>query len=139
MPKNAKPPKKLKTRITQITMAVLYNLGRYEHVRYELSAEVGPGESAKAAFEEVRYILAVLKPLRTPDCLASYNEACKLEDAQRSEYQKANIDAWASEVGAWNTAKARRADAIKALDTLGGNSKFRDAKQDWENQDDTPF
>jgi hypothetical protein len=134
-----KPPKKLKTRITKITMAALYGLGRYEHVRYELSAEVGEGESATAAFQEVRYILAMLKPVCRPDCARSLEEASKLTPEERNNYQNEHLVEWAEEMGAYHLKLSRKAEAIKMLDTLGGNRQFRDAKQDWENQDDTPF
>jgi hypothetical protein len=35
--------------ITKITIGRLYNLGSYEHVRYELTAEVPQGESPATA------------------------------------------------------------------------------------------
>lgn len=133
-------PKKIKTRVTSISVGATYNLGNYENVRYDVSAEVGEGESAMAAFQELRYIIARLKPLREPGCAHQFRRASKLDEAERTQYQKENLPTLAEEMKDFLGAKGLRAEAIKMLDTLGGNSQFRDAKQNWESEsDDIPF
>jgi hypothetical protein len=138
--KTAKPtkPKKLKTRVTGLSMSALFSLGNYENIKYEISVEVGAGESAVAAFQEVRYVLSRLKPLREPECASSFKSVCKLSEEERSEYQKAHYQEWADEMAEYHSRRMQRAEAIRMLDTLGGNSTHRDAKQSWES-DDTPF
>lgn len=138
--KTPKAPKKLKTRVTSISVGATFNCGNYENVRYDVSAEVGPGESATAAFQELRFIIAALKPVRKPDCASSYEAAAKLPDSEKSNYQKEHFQEWSDTMAAYHSRHAKRAEAIKMLDALGGNRNYRDAKQDWENDfDDSPF
>lgn len=138
MPKKPKPPKTLKTRVTSISVGATFNLGNYENVRYDVSAEVGPGESAMAAFQELRFIIASLKPIRSPGCLEEYEKARKKEHAEMSNWEQQQFESWAATVADWELRKTNRAQAIQALDRLGRNQKFRDAKQSRET-DDTPF
>src|SRR3954466_9951002 len=49
-------------RISRITIGRLYNLGSYEHVRYELTVEVPGGESAATAVIGMEKLLAALSP-----------------------------------------------------------------------------
>ena len=48
--------------ITKITIGRLYNLGSYEHVRYELTAEVPAGESAATAIIGMEKLMSALSP-----------------------------------------------------------------------------
>jgi tetrahydrodipicolinate N-succinyltransferase len=134
-------PKKLKTRVTCISVGATYNLGNYENVRFDLSAEVGKGESALAVFQELRYIVACLRPARKPDCEDQFERVSKKTDAERSNYEKENFQAWADRMANYHLKQSRRATAIQMLDTLGGNRAFRDAKQKWEDvfDDDAPW
>lgn len=134
-------PKKLKTRVTRISVGATYNLGNYENVRFDLSAEVSEGESALAAFQELRYIIACLRRTRKPDCADQFEAVSKKTAAERSNYEKEHVQEWADRMAAFHLHQSRRVEAIRMLDTLGGNLQFRDAKQKWENDfnDDTPF
>ena len=132
-------PKKLKTRVTSISVGATYNLGNYENVRFDLSVEVGPGESATAAFQELRYIIASLRPTRQPDCADSFAAADKKLVEERSNWEKEHFQEWADRMAAFHSKKVRRSEAIAMLDTLGGNRQHRDAKQDWETEDDPMF
>lgn len=48
--------------ITKITIGRLYNIGNYEHVRYELTSEIPPGESPATCIIGIEKILAALSP-----------------------------------------------------------------------------
>lgn len=135
-----KAPKKLKTRVSTISIGATFNCGNYENVRYDVSAQVGEGESALAAFQELRYIVALLKPVRRPDCEDSFERVSKKTESERSAYEAEHFQEWADKMAAFHSRNSRRAEAIKMLDTLGGNRQYRDAKQSWENyDDDMPF
>lgn len=59
--------------ITKITIGRLYNLGNYEHVRYDLTVEVKEGESAATAITGMEAIIAGLAPL-SKACIKSAGE-----------------------------------------------------------------
>lgn len=50
--------------ITKITIGRLFNLGNYEHVRYEITVDVGADESPEQALRALDLTLARLKPDR---------------------------------------------------------------------------
>jgi hypothetical protein len=49
-------------KITKITIGRLYNLGSYEHVRYEISVEVPEGESSATALIGLEKVVTALSP-----------------------------------------------------------------------------
>src|SRR5438552_16974521 len=49
---------------TKITLGRLYNLGNYEHLRYEMTVEIADGESATDALLGLEKIMDALKPER---------------------------------------------------------------------------
>ena len=59
-------------KISKITVGRLYNLGNYEHIRYDLTVDVPDGESASTAIIAVERLLVALSPIKnitwiTPD------------------------------------------------------------------------
>ncbi len=110
---------KPKSKLTKITMARLYNLGHYEHVRFELSAEVPKGGSAKQTFLDLGAILARLRPIEKPYNYERAKEALKKLPEELNEVEKG----WAKEFSEYNAAKALRLEAIEKLDALGGSIK----------------
>lgn len=143
----------------KITIGRLYNLGSYEHVRYEISVEVGMEESARDALLGVEKILEGLKP-ESKCCVKS------LFDLERGEHRIKELRAALvandegefrrkhghfvgtpeeyvarceeSQVGdmAKREAYERRARHARwLLDHLGGAAEWKDAKLDWENDD----
>ncbi len=141
--------------ITKITIGRLYNLGSYEHVRYELTAEVKDGDSAKETITGMERILEALSPKTSTH---------SREELAREKHQVQEMHRRLSEEGpdefrryyghgfegtpeeyigrceqsheenvkrraAW---EARSARARELLDDLGGAAKWKDAKLDWE-------
>lgn len=51
---------------SKITIARLFNLGNYEHVRYEITVDIAPGESAGTAIVCLENIMASLSPTPPP-------------------------------------------------------------------------
>jgi len=137
--------------ITKITIGRLFNLGSYEHVRYELTAEVHAGESAEAAMIGLERIVEALNPKRTCktweeiqreerrllEMRAMDDEAFSKQHGHsykgtRDEYTdrvavgivdaKLETDKW----------EKRHEKARRLLNNIGGAEKWKDAKLDWE-------
>lgn len=148
---NTKP----KPRITKITLGRLYNLGNYEHVRYDLTVEVPDGASATKAIIGMERIIAGLSPLKN----SPTRDEChlRLDAAYIAKLKSLNAEEWKREHGdskgtrkeiigryekslkeetlkrqkAFSTAERARL----LFDDLGGAAHWKDAKLDWENDD----
>lgn len=147
-----------KTKITRVTIGRLYNLGSYEHVRYELTVEIPDGESASKAVAGIERIFAALNP-REPGSVQT--ETTILHDTRRVQDMKDRLakspedfeQYYRGYVGtpeeyiarceeslnesiakreAW---KARSRKARELLDDLGGAAKWHDAKLEWNDDD----
>lgn len=124
-------------RITSIAISRLYNLGNYQNIKYDLAAEVAPGQKAGEVFAELHFILASLRPFPKPSCFDDYAAAIKKPQTIQSEWEKSHLEEWTENVCAWNERRRRRDEAVRRLDELGGHSFFKDAKTGWDN--DEPF
>lgn len=143
--------------ITKITIGRLYNLGSYEHVRYELTVEVPQGESPATAILGMEKILEALNPkTHTHSRGELEREKRQVEEMHRrfsdegpdefrryhghfvgtpEEYIARCEESHAANVAARDAWEARSAKARKLLEDLGGAANWKDAKLDWENDD----
>jgi hypothetical protein len=143
--------------ITKITIGRLYNSGNYEHVRFELTAEIPPGESPATCIIGMEKILAALSPntsTRSRDELK--REQNQIDDMRRrlgegqdnfrsyygsgfvgtpEEYIARCEESHAKNVEQRDAWEARSAKARRLLDDLGGAVNFKDAKLEWEDDD----
>ena len=112
---------KEKSRISRITVARLYNIGNYEHIRYELTADVPEGNSAKIAISKLVRILrnANPKPLAK---MTDYDH--NTQDTHQRIVK--DVEAWV---------KGTK-EALELLHKFGGTADHKDAKLEW---DDYPF
>ena len=145
----------MKSRISKITVGRLYNLGDYEHIRYDLTVDIPEGESAAQAISAVERIMAGLKPLRR-QCLSSETDLAhaageiqRMKEASDEIWQRnwghctgtrPEVIARYEEQHAENTAKRHQAIATAAkaralFDDLAGAEHFKDAKLDWQDDD----
>ena len=137
---------------TKITIARLYNLGSYEHARYEITAEISEGESASKALIGLEKILSALNP-KPPGSVPSEDET-KREIRRLEEMRALDDDTFERCHGGYKGTRAEyierisksiaegtarreawQAKAEKArdlLDDLGGAAEWKDAKLDWE-------
>lgn len=141
---------------TKITIGRLYNLGNYEHVRYELTAEIQESESAGTALIGLENILAALNPkkphgvldehdlknaqVRIQNVMEMSNEMVleahgKSKVAVLNEWQK-KLDAAIERTQRWNIMQMR---SRILLDDLGGAANYTDAKQKWDDNYDNDF
>ena len=147
--------------ITKITIGRLYNLGSYEHVRYELTAEVPQGESAAVAIIGMEKIIAALSPKTSTHSRDELDrEKRQVEEMHRKlsdegpdefhryyghdfvgtpeEYIGRCEKSHAENVARREAWEARSKKARLLLDDLGGAANWRDAKLDWDNDLDAP-
>ena len=142
--------------VSRITVGRLFNLGNYEHVRYEVTVDVAAGESATQAATAVEAILENLKPLKT-QCIETESEIAHAKraieemktlpavewerrwgtDKTPSEIIQRHEQALAERITKREAAVSRAAMARRLLDDLGGAAQWKDAKLDW--QDDSDF
>jgi hypothetical protein len=144
-----------KSRVTRINIGRVYNLGNYEHVRFDLTVEVPDGESAEKAMLGLEKIITALKPEKTiKSKLELEQEAGRIaamalmSDAEftrahggygaqpraaQIEYARKRLE----EEKARSEASIKRSKKARALlDDLGGASEWKDAKLSWEDHDD---
>lgn len=138
--------------ITKITIGRLYNLGNYEHIRYDLTVEVKEGDSAEKAILALEAIIAGLAPmsrLGVKTQLELDRQKKEVEEMQtmpladwqrryghctgniadviaryRASYEEEKAKTQAAEL------HARKARAM--FDRLSGAAEWRDGKRDWD-------
>lgn len=144
-------------KVTKITIGRLYNLGSYEHVRYELTAEVPEGESPATALLGMEKLLAALSPKTHTHSRGELDREKHQVEAMRKllaekgpeefrhrhsffvgtpeEYIARCEESHAKSVAERDEWESRSEKARKMLDDLGGAANWKDAKLDWETDD----
>lgn len=142
-----------KSHITKITVGRLFNLGNYEHVRYEVTVEIPDGQSAAAAVIGIERILEGLKP--SPLCSCDSKDEIERKERQLAEdsvatdedfhrrhgrYYEGTRDEYMSRMAdGIREAKERRAVAVakakrarEMFDDVAGAETWTDAKLSWD-------
>lgn len=141
--------------ITSITIGRLFNLGSYEHVRYELTAVFADGESAAEGIVGMEKIINALNP-KPPGNVPSAADSAR-DRARLKEMQALDDDAFQRQHGGYVGTRlqymARIEEGIIAgekrreewllrakvarelLDNLGGAAKWTDHKLSWEHSE----
>lgn len=139
--------KNTKSKVSRFTIGRLYNLGNYEHVRYELTVEVGEGRSAAVALKNTLRLLRAVNP-KPPVSSFDYERAllqiAKPEDwhkniqdeAQQAKLRKEMVVEAKKVVKKFEAWAKRRHAAELVLDDIGCAKAFKDAKLSWDNDDD---
>jgi len=144
--------------VTRITVGRLYNLGSYEHVRYELTVEIKDGESAATAMKAIEKILAGLSPKTSTHSRDELERSARqidemhklLSDSGPDEFRRihshfvgtpeeyiARCEKSQNEnLVARLEWESRSERARKMLDDLGGAAQWKDAKLDCEDYDE---
>ena len=140
-------------KVSKITIGRLYNLGNYEHVRYELTVEVPEGESAAVAVKGMERILEAM----SPHMAVQSESELKRKAAEVERMKTMPAVEWERNYGGHKgtpteiieryqtgldeetlkrqTALARAAKARQLFDDLGGAAEWKDAKLAWEDND----
>lgn len=132
-----------KLRVSQISVARVYNRGNYENSRYELTIDVPEGASPAKAMQTGLGILFALNP-RPPVPRIDYDQAVdflkdpeawakNIEDPKaRRKLLKERAPQYRRTVRAYEKFLARRLKAVRALEAMGGTAKETDHKLSWE-------
>lgn len=132
--------------VTKITIGRLYNLGNYEHVRYEISAEVNEDGCASMALTGLERVLNGLNPKCPVDQCALWECQRKAKWDDKDWQASRWVDNWRvakqenelelaelqSKLEAW---KKHQAKCRTLLDDLAGASEYKDAKLNWDDDD----
>jgi hypothetical protein len=122
-----------KPRLARFSIGRLYNLGNYEHVRYELTVEVPPECSAKDAFLATLQLLHAADP-HPPCTKREFEEATKAlakPAAELDQYELKNIELHKKRMKARQVWEQNRKLALEALDRLGGKVEYKEAQDNW--------
>ena len=145
--------------VTRVTIARLFNLGSYEHVRYEITVDIHPEElSASSTLIGLEKIMEALAPESKWVCLTEgelEREEHRVKELQEklatlSEEEFKHKYGWFEGTGAeyvercaemhGENIKRRRKAVERAktarmlLDNLGGASQWKDCKMDWQDE-----
>jgi hypothetical protein len=136
--------------IKTIQIGRVYNLGNYEHVRYEITAEVEPGEDPSQVMIGLEKVIEGLRPVKGVKSAQELNrsrmEVEKMRTMSDAEWERSYghytgtrpeiIEryhvSYCKEVAARAEAITRANGARKMLSNLNGAAIWKDAKLDWE-------
>jgi hypothetical protein len=138
MVKKKQSIQKPKSRISRITIGRLFNLGNYEHIRYELTADVEKDGNAKQTLIDVMRILQSLEPIKKDYDTTRYENLLTKAPEELVEYEKENMPKWRESYLTYQSRKTIRDNVLRLFDSLGGVSKRVDAKLSWDD-DGIPF
>ncbi len=117
-------------KIKTISIARLYSLGNYEHIRFELTAEVPDGCSAKATLLELGAVCGRMRPIKKPYDYDRAKEIMNKLPEALNESEKARLDDYREIISKFEAEKALQRDALDKLDQLGGTSKKGGGRKD---------
>jgi hypothetical protein len=117
-----------KSRVTTLTVARLHNLGRYEHIRYEVTVAVGEADDPGEVLASLENILNDLRaPLPVPgDALRDAQRVLRVPDDQLDEQERKLLPRAKEIVEKCSGAIKQRESARAALKDLGYNKKYLD-------------
>jgi hypothetical protein len=136
---NRKPRKRPTPKIVSVSVSRVYNTGNYTNIKYDLTAQVPKGASAKGTLYELHHIISMLKPVREPDCRSQFDAAVKKPAEEQTNWEKDHLKEWSDMMASYHQRIAARNAALQSLDDLGGAIEKRDAKKNWSYEDDCPF
>ena len=134
-------------RCSRITVGRLYNLGNYEHVRYELTVDVPAGNRASIALRNTVRVLAAANPKPPVSIHEVARAKSQLDDPQqwhkgvspkkeRQRMIREMIKEALAKVKLYETWQKQRAKAMELLDRMGAAVEQKDAKLTWEDDSD---
>ena len=138
-------------RISRITVARLYNLGNYEHIRYELTIEVPEGESARQALTCAETIIEGLEPdklefdesnIKNWEENLAKMKGCTDEQLRddfewygtqtREEFIATHESLLAKRKAELEEQRSRYVRCRNMLDDMGGVTQLKDCKVTWD-------
>lgn len=122
-------------KVKTITIGRLYNLGNYEHIRYDVSVELEDGDDPAVALRNLSGIIKDLNPKGKISDWEYESAKQQLADSRTDPEQRQKAE---KKVLRRAYEKQRRVIAAEALSNIGGSEHYKDAKLDWD-EDNQPF
>ena len=146
-------------KISKITVGRLYNLGNYEHVRYEITAEIKEGESAATTIKGVEAVLAGLSPVEKAGIVSKSDierrtrEIEEMRTMPAADWERryghcvgkvAEVigryeESLEEDVAKRDAVLKRAREARELFDDLGGAAEWKDAKLSWHDDDEDDY
>lgn len=123
-----------KTFVSKICVSRLHNLGNYEHVRYEITADVAVTDDPALVLQRLE---AVVNGLQKRHGFSEY----EIEQAQTvlsksaselTEREVQYLPTYQAKLEKFNAVMRDRQEATSYLRELGGIVEFTDAKDSWD-------
>ncbi|MGB8510228.1 MAG: hypothetical protein WCD76_17750 [Pyrinomonadaceae bacterium] len=136
MPEQNEQPEK--SRVRELHIGRVYNLGNYENMRVEVTVSVGTGDDPARLLRSVENILRDLRAKSGVDswglsrARAALERLGAIDDAALTADDRQELDVARDKLRRVEEANARRAAARAALSTLDYTEEHRDAKDDWD-------
>lgn len=122
------------TRITRIQIQRLHNLGNYESVRYDVTVDVAPTHDAGKILRTLERALEDIRAKSDVDSFYLKRAQEKLADP--AGHDDETMAAAQHLVDKAEAAKAKRKAAYELLASLHCTSEKRDAKENWDDEED---
>lgn len=126
------------TRITQLRIGRMHNLGNYEHIKYEVTVEIAPNDDAGKLLVNVE---SILNDLQVDLPHSEWEISCAKDllakpEADLDEFNVKRLPDAKRKIAENQAAMKRREAARLALSTLNYESEHKDAKDNWDDDDD---
>ena len=122
--------------ITKITIGRLYNLGSYEHIRYEVTVEIPEGADVSKTLIHLETALNTLA-VRPPEVwsVRHARESLSKPVSEQTEHDLSNAAAHREIVRRAEEWKMKQDYARKMLGDFALSSEFTDHKDNWDQED----
>ena len=111
-------------------MSRLYSTGNYSNVRYEFTAEVPSGGSAKQTLADLAHICQQLKPINKPISLDRAREVVAKMPGDRTPSEQERLEDYCEIIRDYEASLSLRDRAVNMLDALGGTREEKHADDD---------
>lgn len=123
-----------KTFISKICVSRLHNLGNYEHVRYEITADVSPSDDPTLILQRLE---AVVDGLQKRTGFSDYEieqarSVLSKPASELSEREISRLPHYQSTIEKYDAALRIREEASNYLREIGGSYEFTDSKDSWD-------
>lgn len=127
--------------ISRLTVSKVTNLGNYENRKVEISVNFAKAEKVGDVVIEIEQIIEDLNCLKSfsQSELSRARKGLEKPSAELDEYDIKRIPEWKETIAKFEALEKRRQLAIEKLNDFGGEYQFNDAKDSWDDNDDSPW
>lgn len=127
--------------ISRLTVSKVANLGNYENRKIEISVNFSKPGDVGEKFTEIEQIIDDINCTKDFDqyALRQARNYLSTPSGELSEFDVQRLPHYRKTVEDYEKLESRRKEAIEKLNRFGGVSEYRDAKDDWDDDDDRPY